>query len=116
MLNVNIQALAAAEFMLDEGEFARNHVELVVSEREFLRAELVKRGFDVPESQASFLFVKIPEKYKTSGVDLFKKLLPNGFIVRPGTAFGVPEYFRMSLGTREDNIAFLQAFDNALTI
>ncbi len=114
--NVNIQALAAAEFMLDQGEFAKAHVELVVKERDFMQRELTKRGFVVPESQGSFLFVKIPEKLKTSGVELFQKLLPKGFIVRPGTAFGVPEYFRMSLGTRDDNTAFLQAFDNALPL
>ena len=113
--NVNIQALAAAEFMLDEEAFAAAHVDLVVTERDFMQEELAKRGFDVPKSQGSFLFVKIPEKFRTSGVDLFKKLLPQGFIVRPGTAFGVPEYFRMSLGTREDNTAFLNAFDGAFS-
>jgi len=114
--NVNFQALAAAEFMLDEQAFARDHVDLVVKERTFMQKELVKRGMDVPPSQASFLFVKLPEGLKKNGVDIFKALLPKGFIVRPGTAFGVPEYFRMSLGTREDNLAFLQEFDKLLQV
>lgn len=114
--NVNFQALAAAEFMLDEQAFARNHVDIVVKEREFMQKELVNRGMDVPPSQASFLFVKLPEGLKKNGVDIFKALLPKGFIVRPGTAFGVPEYFRMSLGTREDNLAFLQEFDKLLSV
>ncbi|WDP90504.1 MAG: histidinol-phosphate transaminase [Desulfobacter sp.] len=114
--NVNFQALAAAEYMLDEQVFARNHVDLVVREREFMHQELVKRGMEVPPSQASFLFVKLPAALKKNGVDIFKALLPKGFIVRPGTAFGVPEYFRMSLGTREDNLAFLQEFDKLLSV
>lgn len=114
--NVNAPALVAAEYMLEESDFARNHVDLVVKERSFLQAELVKRGFEVPPTQGNFLFVKIPEKFKKNGVDIFKDLLPKGFIVRPGTAFGVPGYFRMSLGTREDHLAFLQEFDNILSL
>ena len=113
--NVNFMALAAAEYMLDEEDFAKAHVDLVVREREFLREELVKRGLDVPPTQANFLFVRVPEELKKNGVDIFKFLLPKGFVVRPGTAFGVPEYFRMSLGTREDHLAFLQEFDKLLS-
>ena len=113
--NVNSLALAAAEFMLDEASFAQTHVALVAKEREFMRAELTRRGFVVPESQASFLFVTIPPSLTLTGVDIFKTLLPKGFIVRPGTAFGVPETFRMSLSTREDNLAFLQEFDKLLS-
>ena len=109
--SVNSQALVAAEYMLDEQEYARKHVALVVTERKFMQAELCKRGFEVPESQGNFLFVKPPAALKKNGIDIFKMLLPKGFIVRPGTAFGVPEYFRMSLGTREDNLILLQEFD-----
>ena len=114
--NVNVQALAAAEYMLEQETFARDHVDLVVRERAFMRDELVKRGLDVPPSQASFLFVRLPQALKKNGTDVFKALLPKGFIVRPGTAFGVPAYFRMSLGTREDNLAFLQEFDTLLSV
>lgn len=112
--NVNSQALIAAEYMLDEQDFARKHVALVVEERKFMQAQLCKRGLDVPESQGSFLFVKLPAGLKKNGVDIFKMLLPKGFIVRPGTAFGVPEYFRMSLGTREDNLILLEELDRIL--
>jgi histidinol-phosphate aminotransferase len=79
-----------------------------------MREELCRRGLDVPESQANFVFVKLPEKVRLDGVALFQKLLPRGFVVRPGTAFGVPGYFRMSLGTREDNLKFLQELDRAM--
>lgn len=112
--NVNSPALAAAEFMLDETSFAARHVALAVSERAFMRAQLCRRGLVVPESQANFLFVKLPDTTRLDGTALFHRLLPRGFVVRPGTAFGVPGYFRMSLGTREDNLAFLQEFDRAM--
>jgi len=112
--NVNALALAAAEFMLDHASFARDHVDLVVRERAFMQAELTRRGFVVPESQASFLFVAITPSLHLTGREIFKSLLPKGFIIRPGTAFGVPETFRMSLGTREENLAFLQEFDKLL--
>ena len=112
--NVNAAALAAAEYMLDEAAFAAKHVALAVSERKFMRRELYRRGLSVPESQGNFLFVKLPESAQLDGAALFHRLLPKGFVVRPGTAFGVPGYFRMSLGTREDNVTFLQEFDRAL--
>ncbi len=112
--NVNAQALVAAEYMLDEQAFAAEHVALVVRERTFMRTELCRRGFEVPESQGNFLFVKIPEGLNKNGQDIFKLLLPRGLIVRPGTAFGVSRYFRMSLGTRDDNLLFLESFDRVL--
>jgi len=76
---------------------------------------LAKRGLDVLESQANFLFVKLPPGLKKNGIDIFKMMMPKGFVVRPGSAFGVPEYFRMSLGSREDNLMFLQEFDRLLS-
>ncbi|MDY0221639.1 MAG: histidinol-phosphate transaminase [Desulfobacterium sp.] len=112
--NVNSQALAAAEYMLDEKSFAEKHVALVVKEREFMRTELCRRGFEVPDSQGNFLFVKIPRELNKNGQDIFKLLLPQGMIVRPGTAFGVSQYFRMSLGSREDNLLFLESLDRVL--
>jgi histidinol-phosphate aminotransferase len=112
--NVNSAAIAAALYMLEKPDFARKHVALAVSERAFMREELCRRGLDVPESQANFMFVKLPEKVRLDGAALFQKLLPRGFVVRPGTAFGVPGYFRMSLGTREDNLKFLQELDRAM--
>ncbi|MEX1300079.1 MAG: histidinol-phosphate transaminase [Desulfotignum sp.] len=112
--NVNSAAIAAARYMLEDPAFARKHVALAVSERTFMREQLRRRGLEVPESQANFLFVKLPDTIKLDGVALFKRLLPKGFVVRPGTAFGVPGYFRMSLGTREDNLLFLQEFDRAM--
>jgi len=113
--SVNSLALAAAEYMLDEETFVKKHVALVVQERKFMQAELAKRGLDVLESQANFLFVKLPPGLKKNGIDIFKMMMPKGFVVRPGSAFGVPEYFRMSLGSREDNLMFLQEFDRLLS-
>ena len=112
--NVNSAAMAAARYMLEETAFAKKHVALAVSERIFMRDQLCRRGLEVPESQANFLFVKLPDNTRLDGTALFHRLLPKGFVVRPGTAFGVPGYFRMSLGTREDNLEFLQEFDRAM--
>ncbi|HSL61597.1 MAG TPA: aminotransferase class I/II-fold pyridoxal phosphate-dependent enzyme, partial [Desulfotignum sp.] len=112
--NVNSAAVAAARYMLKERVFAQKHVALAVSERTFMREQLCRRGLEVPESQANFVFVKLPDSVQLDGVALFQRLLPKGFVVRPGKAFGVPGYFRMSLGTREDNLLFLQEFDRAM--
>jgi histidinol-phosphate aminotransferase len=117
--NVNAAALAAAEYMLDEAAFAAKHVALAVSERTFMRrGSCAAEGFPYRNPRAIFYLSNCRKSAcSLTGYALFHRLLPKGFVVRPGTAFGVPGYFRMSLGTREDNLlTFLQEFDRAIAL
>lgn len=49
------------------------------------------------ESEANFLFVKLP----TTGDELFEYLLTKGFIVRSGEALGHPNGVRITIGSKE---------------
>ncbi|SER13194.1 histidinol-phosphate aminotransferase [Gracilibacillus ureilyticus] len=55
-------------------------------------------GLKYYDSEANFLFVKLP----TSGDQLFDYLLKNGFIVRSGEALGHPKGVRITIGSSEN--------------
>jgi histidinol-phosphate aminotransferase len=104
--NVNRLAQAAALAALEDPEHARRTRELVIEERTFLAAELAKRGFTFPPSQANFLLVHVP-----GATRLRERLLGAGLIVRDGAAVGFPDHLRISIGTHEVNERVLRVVD-----
>ncbi|WP_052514737.1 histidinol-phosphate transaminase [Dethiosulfatarculus sandiegensis] len=108
--NVNVAAQAAALALLREENFAKGHVELICRERERVARSLAENGLKSPVSQTNFLFVRLPG----SGDEVFRELMPKGFIVRPGSIFGMPDHIRLSLGSEDQNDGFLKALDEAL--
>lgn len=108
--NVSVPAQAAALKALEEEDFLKHHVRMIQNERECLRDELESRGLFVVPSEANFLFVRMP----MDGEVLFRRLLPRGIIIRPGTIFGTPRFIRLTVGTREQNEKFLSALDDIL--
>ena len=108
--NVNALAQAAAVRAMDEEEFVRDFLEMVRRERGFLYSELDKRGLEVVPSEANFLFFGTP----VNGNELSAKLRSQGVLVRSGSAFGTPDFIRVTVGTRRQNEIFLSALDTAL--
>ncbi|MBI3634761.1 MAG: histidinol-phosphate transaminase [Candidatus Rokubacteria bacterium] len=104
--NVNrlgqVAALAALE---DEPYRARTRA-VVLEERTFLSAELARRGYAFPPSQANFLLVHVP-----GARDVSQRLLRGGIIVRVGAAIGYPEHLRIAIGVREVNRRLLSLLD-----
>ena len=41
--------------------------------------------------------------------DMFEKLLRAGIIIRPLASYGLPDLLRVSVGTEEENLRFLDA-------
>ena len=109
--NVNGLAQAAAVASLEAVEFVRHHVRMIHDQRRYLADALARRGAVVVPSEANFLFVKMP----VSGDVLFEKLLPRGIIVRPGSIWHLPDFIRLTVGTREQNDTFLRAVDAVLS-
>ncbi|HUF93025.1 MAG TPA: histidinol-phosphate transaminase [Candidatus Limnocylindria bacterium] len=105
--NVNRLGQAAALAALDDGAYARHTRELVLAERAFVSAELGKRGFTFPPSQANFLLLRVPD-----AAALRARLLAAGLIVRDGAAVGFPGHLRIALGTRPVNERLLRVLDH----
>ena len=45
---------------------------------------------------------------------MFKKLLERGIIVRPIDVYDMPDFLRVTIGNKEDNLRFLKALEDLL--
>jgi histidinol-phosphate aminotransferase len=106
--NVNRLGQAAALAALEDPEHWERTRRLVLHEREFLSAELQRRGLTFPPSQANFFLVKVP-----GATAVGARLLRRGLLVRDGAGIGFPDHLRISIGTREVNTRLLRGLDGA---
>ncbi len=106
--NVSRAALAAAEAALADRPHVERTREATLEGRAYLTAELARLGLTVVPSQANFVLVRVPGR----GGDFYEALLRQGVIVRPVDAYGLPDYLRITVGTRAENercVAALEA-------
>ena len=62
--NVDAVAIAAATAAIQDQQYFKNNVKKIKIERKFLTEKLTELGFDVPASQANFVFAK-PSKMQS---------------------------------------------------
>ncbi|MBP7143021.1 MAG: histidinol-phosphate transaminase [Opitutaceae bacterium] len=96
--NVNSIAQAAAMGALDDDEFAarcvrENRAGLAQLEEGFKRL-----GLHYVPSVANFILARVGQ-----GVECFEALQRRGVIVRPVKSYGLPEWVRITVGTRSQN-------------
>ena len=83
----------------------------IIENREFTSNELKKLGFTMTDSYANFIFAKSD---KISGGDLYKKLKENGVLVRHFTKDKICEYNRITIGTKKQMQALIDAIKSIL--
>jgi len=106
--NTNSVAQVAALAAWDDDAHVQKSVRMNRSEREFLCSELTKRGIRYVPSYANFVLLELGRP----GREVTSALLKHGVIVRP--AWGCPTCMRVSVGTQEQNQAFVAALDKVL--
>ncbi|HEY8534715.1 MAG TPA: histidinol-phosphate transaminase [Micromonospora sp.] len=104
--STNMAAQAAALAALRQEEEVRRRCELVIAERARVIEAVRKRVPDVPESQANFIWLALREDATTFAAACEAR----GVIVRPFPGDGV----RVTIGTPEENDAFLAVVEAAL--
>lgn len=62
------------------------------------------------KSYGNFVMVDVTK----DAVEVFKKLLLKGIIVRPGDIFDMPTYIRVTTGLESDNMEFIKALKEVL--
>jgi histidinol-phosphate aminotransferase len=102
--SVSMLAQAAAVAALASEEEVRSRCAAVVAERGRLTAALRERGLDVPESQANFVWLPVGEQT----AELAAALEARAVITRPFAGEGI----RVTVGTPEEDDAFLAALDH----
>lgn len=105
--STNAAAQAGALAALDATEEMRRRCDLVIAERSRVTEAVRKWVPDVPASQANFIWLPLGERSATFAAECAK----GGVIVRPFAGEGV----RVTIGTPDENDAFLALAETALT-
>ncbi len=107
--NVNAIAQAAAIAALDDHEFTAKCVRENRAGLAQLEAGFRALGREFVPSVANFILVRVGD-----GLKVFDALQRRGVIVRPVKSYGLPEWIRVTVGTREQNERLLAELKRAL--
>ncbi|MDR7301815.1 histidinol-phosphate transaminase [Haloactinomyces albus] len=99
--SINALAQEAAIASLESQHELKVRCDEVVAERSRVRDELLGNGYEVPETQANFVWLPLGERTQ----EFNEHCLDNRVVVRAFTDDGV----RVTIGTPEENDAFLAA-------
>jgi histidinol-phosphate aminotransferase len=103
--NVNRIAQAAAIASLDDKDHVEKSRELNTRGREYLYQQFEQMGIKYTKSQANFILIDTGK----DGRDVYQKLLEQGVIIRPMVIRNHPHHVRITIGTMEQNIRFIES-------
>lgn len=109
--NLNrLSIIAGKESVLDTEYFDKCIAEIIAN-REYTVNELEKRGFTIPDSKANFIFAK---HNTLSGEDFFNELRKRNIVVRYFSKERIKDYVRITIGSKEQMTALINATDEIL--
>jgi len=109
--NVNrLSQLAGLAALDDEEYYIEKRLEIVET-CEYTTLRLRELGFNVADSKANFIFASLPG---IGGFDVYSALKEKGILVRHWNKPRISDYLRISIGTREQMDALLQAVKDFL--
>nr|WP_209741074.1 histidinol-phosphate transaminase [Clostridium tertium] len=108
--DVNLFAQKAAVVAIEDEEFINTVKIFNKEQRSYLTKKFNEMGLECIESQANFIMVNV------NGDDrpIHEYLLRHGYIIRPGYLLDMPEWIRVSVGTKEQNVEFCELLYNAI--
>jgi histidinol-phosphate aminotransferase len=107
---VNRTAQAGAIASLDDVDFLKRSIKIVIEGRQQLIQGLMKLGLKPIPSQTNFVFTDLDRP----STPVYKSMLLEGVIVRPLEPQGLPNSLRITVGTPEQNIRALISLARAL--
>lgn len=108
--NVNLLAQVAARAALADEEHYRKTIALAKEGIAWLSREVENLGCTAFPSQTNFFLIDV----KGDGKRLYEHMLAKGVIVRPMTAYGYPDYIRITVGLPAENQRFVTALADSL--
>jgi histidinol-phosphate aminotransferase len=108
--NVNSPAQAAAAAALDDDDFLKQSRKVVHAGLDYIGQRLVSLNIRHFPTQANFMLIDVAK----SADDIYNRLLHKGVIVRSMTAYGFPQYIRVSMGLPDENQQFVDALQDVL--
>ncbi|SDU61116.1 histidinol-phosphate transaminase [Desulfobacula phenolica] len=108
--NVNSLAQVAAVAALDDEAFLNKSIRTTHDGLDFLFDELAGIGIRCLPTQSNFLMLDL----EIDATQVFEQMLKLGVIVRSMSSYGYDTFLRVNTGTKEENIAFIQALKKVL--
>ena len=102
--NVNGLALASAEASLSDQEHVARAREWNLAERQWLTDRLRARGLRALPSQTNFVLID----FARDAAPIESALFERGVIARPMAGYALPQYLRISVGSRNENERLLE--------
>ncbi|WP_353570195.1 histidinol-phosphate transaminase [Candidatus Albibeggiatoa sp. nov. BB20] len=107
--NVNQFALVAATAALQDKQYIQDSIKLNQAGMHQLTEAFDAMGLSYIPSVGNFIAVDVG-----NGDEIYHALLHKGVIVRPVTAYQMPQYIRVGIGTEAENTRFIQAIKSCL--
>ncbi len=109
--NVNRMTYAAGYTALAENGYYMQNVQTIIRTRGYCKTELEKRGFEVLDSKANFLFARHTE---IGGKELYLALKERGILVRHFDKARIKDFCRITVGTAMEMKALIDSIDEIL--
>jgi histidinol-phosphate aminotransferase len=109
--NVNFLAQVAAIASLADQEQVRRSRQLIREEKKFLYSQLRKLKLFFVPTEANFILIEVGTRAK----EVEHKLLEKGVVVRGMQVYDLPQFIRVSIGTREQNKEFIGELETILS-
>ena len=109
--NVNRMTCAAGYAALTENGYYTQNAQTIIRTRGYCKAELEKRGFEVLDSKANFLFARSND---IDGKRLYLALKDKGILVRHFDKERIKDFCRITIGTAMEMKALIDAVDEIL--
>jgi histidinol-phosphate aminotransferase len=110
--NVSGPAAVAVLAALDDDDFIERSIENNERGKRQLADGFARLGLHAYPTEANFVAVQVP----TDAARAYNELLERGVIVRSGAGLGMPDRLRVTIGTPEENAAFLEALEERLGV
>ena len=108
--NVNSLALKAAEVAIGDADHLEKGVKLNTAGMSYLVSAFDKMNLSYIPSVGNFICVNVGANAMT----VYDNLLYEGVIVRPVANYEMPEYLRITIGTKKENERFIAALEKVL--
>ncbi|MBI2792661.1 MAG: histidinol-phosphate transaminase [Gammaproteobacteria bacterium] len=108
--NINHIGQIAAKLALEDQDFVRKSILQNEQGKQQLSNGLERLGLSYLPSHGNFIAVEII----LPGKDVFQELLQHGIIVRPLAPYKLENFFRITIGTSDDNTACLKVLEKVL--
>ena len=109
--NVNLLAQEAAQAALSDTAFVKKSKKIAREGKEYLYQSLEKMGIEYIPSATNFILLNL----RQDGLEVFKKLLQQGVIIRDMRQYGLKDFIRVTIGTEKENNKFIAALKEVLS-